>query len=153
MANLENALHRLHQAQAVTVEPSGPTDETRATSSTQRQTISTSSLEGLANVGASAVPMIPIARVNQVSDDSPAKEAGLAVGDLVVRLGAINMEHPKGLGGLVEEVNSNLGKELPVVVMRNRVGDGGGELNMENLILVPRPWSGRGFLGVHLLPP
>lgn len=97
--------------------------------------------------------------VRQVSEGSPASAAGLAVGDLVLRFGRVDISHPKGLGGVVDVVREKEGQEVPVTVLRttSASGAGGGSAGtgggVRELTLVPKAWSGRGLLGVHLLPP
>lgn len=94
----------------------------------------------------------------QVSEGSPASAAGLAVGDLVLRFGRVDISHPKGLGGVVDVVREKEGQEVPVTVLRTTSassggGDSVGTGGVRELTLVPKAWSGRGLLGVHLLPP
>ncbi|CAM9893470.1 unnamed protein product [Discosporangium mesarthrocarpum] len=155
MKAIETKLHLLHEAQA----------SSSTTSSTQniapaevRNIISSPNTADLhppvaaVTAPASAVPMVPIAKVNEVSDGSPASESGLMVGDLIIRLGKVDMSHPMGLGGLAQEVSSNVGKELPLLVLRES-SQVHGQRDTKNLVLVPHSWRGRGLLGVHLLPP
>lgn len=88
----------------------------------------------------------------QVSHGSPADTAGLEVGDLVLRFGDVDISHPKGLGGVVDTVRERQGQEVAVTVLR-RDGVGGQQAGTKSLTLVPQTWSGRGLLGVHLIPP
>lgn len=88
----------------------------------------------------------------QVSHGSPADTAGLEVGDLVLRFGNVDISHPKGLGGVVDTVREQQGQEVAVTVLR-RDGAGGQQSGTKSLTLVPKTWSGRGLLGVHLIPP
>lgn len=74
----------------------------------------------------------------------------MEVGDLVVRFGDVDISHPKGLGGVVDVVREKEGQEVPVTILRGGGRDGDG---VKDLTLVPKTWSGRGLLGVHLLPP
>lgn len=90
-----------------------------------------------------------VTKRKQVSEGSPAATAGLTVGDLVLRFGNVDISHPKGLAGVVDVVREKEGQEVPVTVRRC---EGGGE-GVKELTLVPKAWGGRGFLGVHLLPP
>lgn len=73
------------------------------------------------------------------------------MGDLVLRFGDVDISHPKGLGGVVDVVRAKEGEEVLVTVLRH--GGRGGQSGMKELTIVPSTWSGRGLLGVHLLPP
>ncbi|CAB1120204.1 unnamed protein product [Ectocarpus sp. CCAP 1310/34] len=153
MSRIEKSLHALHDARLAR-----PTPLPTAFSVTAA-TPPASSLIGMDSAAAAAdMSLAPIAKVNQVSEGSPASAAGLAVGDLVLRFGHVDISHPKGLGGVVDVVREKEGQEVPVTVLRTTsvsgeggsVGTGGG---VRELTLVPKTWSGRGLLGVHLLPP
>ena len=48
----------------------------------------------------------------------------------------------------MDVVREKEGQEVPVTVLRGGERDG-----VKDLMLVPKTWSGRGLLGVHLLPP
>lgn len=87
-----------------------------------------------------------------MSEGSPAATAGLTVGDLVLRFGGVDISHPKGLGGVVDVVREKEGQQVAVTVLRTGGGSEGGD-GVKDLTLVPKTWSGRGLLGVHLLPP
>jgi hypothetical protein len=89
---------------------------------------------------------IPFARINAVAAHSPANEAGLQEGDLMLEFGPINHTNHKGLmaiGELVPEVASNQ-EQIDVTILRN-----GNET--VKLQLKPRPWDGRGLLGCHIV--
>lgn len=68
-----------------------------------------------------------------------------------MRFGSVDISHPKGMGGVVDVVRENEGREVPVTVLRH--GGMGGQSGVKELSLVPKTWGGRGLLGVHLLPP
>lgn len=55
------------------------------------------------------------------------------------------------MGGVVDVVRENEGREVLVTVLRH--GGMEGQSGVKELKLVPRTWAGRGLLGVHLLPP
>mmetsp|Transcript_17264 Transcript_17264/g.25557 ORF Transcript_17264/g.25557 Transcript_17264/m.25557 type:complete len:282 (-) Transcript_17264:1091-1936(-) len=89
-------------------------------------------------------PPRPFARVNAVAMDSPASEAGLMEGDLVLQFGDPNERNLLSMGRIVPDAAANQ-QALDVVVLRN-------ESEIRALRLRPRPWSGRGMLGCHVLP-
>eukprot|EP00752_Nemacystus_decipiens_P014727 g13116.t1 len=138
MSKLEKSLHVLHAARSA--RPTPTPSAARPSSSPAHALAAPSALAGDS--------LVPIAKVNEVSDGSPAATAGLEVGDLVLRFGGIDISHPKGLGGVVDVVREKEGQEVPVTVLRGAERDG-----VKDLTLVPKTWSGRGLLGVHLLPP
>lgn len=88
----------------------------------------------------------PFAKINAVSPLSPAAEAGLKEGDLVVEFGEINHTNHSNLRALMDVVASAAtdSREIPIVLLRNQLGVRVG--------LVPKPWSGRGLIGCHILP-
>ncbi|CBN80120.1 conserved unknown protein [Ectocarpus siliculosus] len=152
MSRIEKSLHALHDARLARPTP------LPAASSVTAATPPTPSLVGGDSAAAASMSLAPIAKVNQVSEGSPASAAGLAVGDLVLRFGRVDISHPKGLGGVVDVVREKEGQEVPVTVLRTTSASGGGGSvgtggGVRELTLVPKTWSGRGLLGVHLLPP
>ncbi|KAF9363397.1 putative 26S proteasome regulatory subunit [Mortierella sp. NVP85] len=89
----------------------------------------------------------PFARVNSVAPDSPAKEAGLLEGDMIVVFGTVNVNTPNVLPSLGAHVQSRENKPILVKVRR------AGSERLQSLILVPKQgWGGRGTLGCHILP-
>ena len=85
---------------------------------------------------------VPLATVTRVWPDSPAAQAGLVSGAVVLGLGS-------ALGGssrldLYLEVESKLGGSLPLLFLRP---EGGVPVEAS---LVPRPWGGEGLLGCTL---
>ena len=90
---------------------------------------------------ASSVVSSPFARVNEVAAGSPAEEAGMRVGDLIIDFEG----ELRSLDGISSIVGSSIGRTLRVIVLRS----GADRVVLE---LTPRAWSGRGVLGCHLLP-
>ncbi|CAJ1975546.1 unnamed protein product [Sphenostylis stenocarpa] len=82
----------------------------------------------------------PFAMVDEIADASPAVEDGLQLGDQILKFG--NVEAGDNLlERLSSEAQSNLGRAVPVVIMRQGI--------VINLTVTPRPWQGRGLMGCH----
>ena len=101
------------------------------------------------NAVAAAAEPPGIALVDSVSIDSPAEDAGLRAGDLILSFGAVDGKSAASSGAsalhaIAAAVGSSENVALPVTVRR-----GGAVLQ---LTLTPRRWSGRGLLGCHVLP-
>ncbi|KAF8158132.1 hypothetical protein B0H34DRAFT_656385 [Crassisporium funariophilum] len=88
----------------------------------------------------------PFARVEGVAPGSPASEAALQKGDLVVKFGKLDEKSFKGsLQPLSEIVAENEDRAITIRVLRS-------EQTMF-LTLTPRKnWGGRGMLGCHIVP-
>ncbi len=61
--------------------------------------------------------MKPFARVNEVSDASPAEQAQLRVNDLVVKFGSVNYDNNNGLKSVAELVRGNLPTYLLLLLL------------------------------------
>ncbi|KAL6049639.1 26S proteasome non-ATPase regulatory subunit 9 [Balamuthia mandrillaris] len=98
-----------------------------------------------------------IAEVDQVFDESPAKEAGFVVGDFVIRFGSVEATPSSSSSStnylpLIGTLVSNCeGKPVDVFVKR-RVGTSLDTFQIKRLILFPKKWKGRGLVGCHLVP-
>jgi len=108
----------------------------------------------------------PFARVNSVADRSPAAEAGLREGDLILRFGNVDLSDNNSstvhggndamtaVGQLVPRIAAK--NESVTVVVRRSAGDAGragsDQQQPSTVRLTPKPWSGRGLLGCHILP-
>ncbi|KAJ7672730.1 hypothetical protein B0H17DRAFT_947553 [Mycena rosella] len=87
----------------------------------------------------------PFAKVDGVSPGSPAAEAGLQRGDLVVKFGSLTQQSfsSSSLKPLVDVVAAHENRSIPLKVLRSD--------HAVFLSLTPKSWGGRGLLGcVHL---
>lgn len=76
---------------------------------------------------------------------SPAAEAGLRIGDQVIRVGtATRSVCAHSMAPVAQVVRDNQGAAVAVVVLRGA--------EQVSLSLRPRRWAGRGLLGCHLAP-
>jgi len=90
----------------------------------------------------------PFAKIDLVSDGSPANDAGLEVGDLVIEFGTQNATNFKSLAEIGQLVKNSENRNIRVRILRNLPF---GEL-VTTLTLVPKQWSGQGLLGCKLVP-
>ena len=91
----------------------------------------------------------PFAKVNSVSENSPAATAGLKAGDQIRNFGYVNHENHNGLRRVAECVQGNEGHEVLVKISRPGLAGARQELSLR---LVPKKWEGTGLLGCHVLP-
>ncbi|KAL7730480.1 hypothetical protein ACLKA6_000484 [Drosophila palustris] len=84
--------------------------------------------------------------VNLVSPNSPAEEAGLRVGDKILRFGSINGNNFKDSLTQIGEVVRNMQNQN--VQLKIKRDD-----QLLDLILVPKTWTGRGLLGCNIVLP
>ncbi|MED6211909.1 hypothetical protein PIB30_078079 [Stylosanthes scabra] len=82
----------------------------------------------------------PFAMVDEIADASPAAEDGLQLGDQILKFGCVEAGDNL-LQRLSSEAQSNVGRTVPVVIMRQGT--------MINLTITPRTWQGRGLMGCH----
>jgi 26S proteasome regulatory subunit N4 len=100
--------------------------------------------------------MQAFARVDAVAANSPAQAAGLKEEDLIVTFGPLhsqNHDHLKAIAEYVLGVAAEQ-KSIELCVLRRSGHSANNEDRWETLKLnlTPRPWSGRGFLGCHIVP-
>lgn len=88
--------------------------------------------------------LTPIVVVNLVSPNSPAEEAGIQVRDKILAFGSITASNFKDLAQIGELVKSSQNQQVRIKVKRDNKTD--------ELILVPKTWSGRGLLGCNIVP-
>ncbi|XP_034026276.1 26S proteasome non-ATPase regulatory subunit 9 [Thalassophryne amazonica] len=125
MAQIEEALHKLHAREKAKRER----DEAEAQEEAMEQQITLPS---------------PFARVDAVTQGSPACVAGLRFGDEVIQFGSVNTDNFQNLHNIASVVQHSEGKPLCVTVVR----DG----QRVQLSLTPQRWSGRGLLGCNIVP-
>ncbi|CAL8135379.1 unnamed protein product [Orchesella dallaii] len=92
----------------------------------------------------SEVVLSPIAKVNLVSEGSPAFHAGLKVDDVVLSFGSLDSTNFTELSQIGSLVQRSVGSMVSVKVKRN--------VQTVKLALIPGPWSGRGLLGCNIIP-
>ncbi|KAM9393328.1 26S proteasome non-ATPase regulatory subunit 9 [Pholidichthys leucotaenia] len=125
MAEIEAALHKLHAREKAKREK----DEAEAQEEVMEQQLT--------------LPP-PFARVDAVTDGSPACGAGLRAGDEVIEFGSVNARNFQNLQNIASVVQHSEGKPLHVSVVR-----AGQKVQMS---LTPQRWSGRGLLGCNIVP-
>jgi 26S proteasome non-ATPase regulatory subunit 9 len=84
------------------------------------------------------------AKIDVVSDGSPAQSAGLRVGDLVVQFGSVTADNFTTLQALAEVAAHSKDSSLAVRVIRAGA--------VKAVTLRPRQWSGRGLIGCNIVP-
>lgn len=126
MAEIEAVLHSLHQAAGQSNDNAQPQQQ----SSSQE---------------VSPPPLQPFAKVNAVSPDSPASDAGLQRNDLILQFGPVTSDNHQQLRALTNVVQTHLDQPLEIKILRAN--------QQQVLSLTPRNgWGGRGALGCHILP-
>uniref|UniRef100_A0A3Q0R1I8 26S proteasome non-ATPase regulatory subunit 9 n=1 Tax=Amphilophus citrinellus TaxID=61819 RepID=A0A3Q0R1I8_AMPCI len=125
MAEIEEALHKLHAREKAKREQ----DEAEAQEEAMEHQVT--------------LPP-PFARVDTVTEGSPASGAGLRVGDELIEFGSVNTENFQKLQDIASVVQHSEGKPLRVSVIR-----AGQKVQMS---LTPQRWSGRGLLGCNIVP-
>mmetsp|Transcript_32707 Transcript_32707/g.76036 ORF Transcript_32707/g.76036 Transcript_32707/m.76036 type:complete len:221 (-) Transcript_32707:87-749(-) len=140
MKKIEQALTALHAGSRVAVPRTLPAAGTASADTTTSQSSST--------IRQVALPPPPFAWIDEVSDGSPAQEAGLAIGDQICRFGHVNREDTGDLqacfDGVALLVQNSVGVSIEVHVLR------GMPPTKVVLQLLPRHWDGRGLLGCHM---
>uniref|UniRef100_A0A8C6Q026 26S proteasome non-ATPase regulatory subunit 9 n=1 Tax=Nothobranchius furzeri TaxID=105023 RepID=A0A8C6Q026_NOTFU len=123
MAEIEEALHKLHAREKA----KRGQDEVEEEAMEQQVTLPP-----------------PFARVDSVTEGSPASGAGLRLGDEIIEFGSVNTENFQNLQNIAAVVQHSEGKPLRVSVIRS-----GQKAQMS---LTPQRWSGRGLLGCNIVP-
>ena len=87
----------------------------------------------------------PFARVNSITPGSPAEQAGLKIGDRVIRFGSVNWTNHERLSRVAQMVQQNENRAINVKVLRDATP-------LELSLTPRRDWGSRSLLGCHLLP-
>lgn len=95
---------------------------------------------------AEAAGLAPYALIDQVFAGSPAAEAGVEEGDLLLKFGSVDRGNHENFQAVARVVQDSEGRPLRVLVRRKKAGP------VVRLTLTPHAWSGRGLLGCHLSP-
>lgn len=97
-------------------------------------------------------PITPFAIIDEVFSNSPAHEAGLKEGDVLLRFGSVNSTNHRDFRAIAElvPVLAGEGKSVPITVRRKQNVEWGEVVEVKTLDLKPRPWEGRGLLGCHI---
>jgi 26S proteasome non-ATPase regulatory subunit 9 len=91
---------------------------------------------------------LPFCYVGNVTEGSPAEEAGLMEGDAIVLFDNIVSygTHGNPLQKVAEIIGKKVDTEIPVVVQRKD----GEKTEYVNIKIIPHKWSGQGILGCKL---
>jgi len=96
---------------------------------------------------------VPFAKVNAVTAESPADDAGLKVGDVILLFGDVDYTNHENLTRVAKVVQDNEGREVKIKIRRQDTGSENAQMMTIDLVISPRHnWGGRGMLGCHLLP-
>ena len=102
----------------------------------------------------SMLSAVPICKIDEILPDSPAASAGLVDEDELLMFGRlyVNPNEPdaqsaalNAISEIPSVVKEGINREIPLVVRR-------GGIDVLELKVIPRSWSGRGLLGCHLSP-
>ncbi|XP_046402324.1 26S proteasome non-ATPase regulatory subunit 9 [Ischnura elegans] len=94
------------------------------------------------------VEMTPIVRVNLVTPNSPASDAGVMEDDVIVQFGSVNADNFRSLQDIGNVVRASVGMPVEVIVLRKWLGT----QKKVKLTLTPRKWDGQGLLGCNIVP-
>ena len=86
----------------------------------------------------------PFAKIDLVSEGSPAHDAGMKVGDLILEFGTQNATNFKSLNDIAQLVKNSENRNVRVKILRHG--------KIAALTLVPKRWSGQGLLGCKIVP-
>uniref|UniRef100_H3H1X0 PDZ domain-containing protein n=1 Tax=Phytophthora ramorum TaxID=164328 RepID=H3H1X0_PHYRM len=95
---------------------------------------------------------VPFAQVLSVVANSPAMQASLQSGDLLVEFGGIVSSTPKCLMAMAEYVQKHVNKGFPVILLRPAQPTPETHFEELRVSLCPRKWKGKGLLGCQLSP-
>uniref|UniRef100_A0A7S1W5X9 PDZ domain-containing protein n=1 Tax=Alexandrium catenella TaxID=2925 RepID=A0A7S1W5X9_ALECA len=141
MKKIEQALVALHAGSRVSVPRAGPAGQQEQDDDTSGDATMRIQVQ---------MPPPPFALIDEVTDGSPAQDAGLQIGDQVCRFGDIDREENGDLNScfaaVAKLVPQSVGSPIEVVVLR---GQPPAKVALQ---LIPRQWAGRGLLGCHLAP-
>ena len=101
-------------------------------------------------------PLSPFAEIDEVAEEGPAASAGLRVGDLLLKFGALTSRNHDGLRALARLTQRSEGDTIALLVSRTAdegaaAAEGAAGQHVR-LALRPRRWAGNGLLGCHLRP-
>ncbi|CAB9518720.1 ATPase regulatory subunit 9 [Seminavis robusta] len=94
----------------------------------------------------------PFAKIDQVAPLSPAAEAGLKEGDLVVEFGSIHHDNHENLRALMPVVAVAADAQRAISISLLRRPTFADPQTMLRVELTPKPWPGRGLIGCHIVP-
>jgi 26S proteasome regulatory subunit N4 len=90
--------------------------------------------------------LVPIAKLDEILEGSPAAEAGIRDGDLLYFFGPVSSAQESPMSQIPVVVRDNVGKPIKLIVQRKE------ETDRVEITITPKSWSGRGLLGCHLSP-
>jgi hypothetical protein len=99
------------------------------------------------------VPTRPFARIDSVAPHSPAQSAGLKENDLILQFGDIHVENALNpMHEVADLVPRAAGEQASITILVSRRSEREDASLVVTAHLTPRPWSGRGLIGCHIVP-
>ena len=89
---------------------------------------------------------IPFAEISEVTELSPAYNAGLRIGDKIIAFGLVNYANHDALNGLSRFVRESEGKRVKIKVLKPL------DNSLVDLVVTPMRWEGTGILGCRFKP-
>lgn len=100
-----------------------------------------------------SVHLRPFAKIDAVAAHSPAQESGLQQGDLILQFGDLSLETSGNtFAALADVVPAAAAESASIEITVQRSNGVTGALDTATVRLTPRPWSGRGLVGCHIVP-
>jgi len=141
LKEIEEQLHVLHGADESSSDATNGHENGHGSMSIDEEPIETGNAEQPAPHRTSNVPFL---KIDEIVPGSPASNAGLINGDLVVQFGSLCHSNFTQMQQVAEIVQNSVGRPIRLTVFRER--------RAVRVSLTPKRWQGQGLLGCKATP-